>query len=206
MKKTLVFLGIAALAFLTACSNNPTSPSSNNNNTISNVTDSTSYQPLTHASTWTYTGAASYTVTVLGDTTVNGKSYRIIYNSGASGTGLVRKDGPIYYNFSPTGVPISGEFTGLNETPGSTWGYDLTSTPGTVTHYTFTNAAQGLTHNVLGKTYTKVIDVRLDYTYTFNGVPAGSGTGHYYYAQGIGLIEADLGALGGSQLVSYSIK
>jgi hypothetical protein len=205
MKTSFRLLALAAFTFLVGCSSSPTSPTTNNNNTESNVTDSTSYQPLSTGSTWHYTGFADYTVSIVGDTTFNGHAWKIINNTGTTGRGYVRKSGTTYIDFSPTGQPVSGEVIGLNETPGSSWTWDITAN-GLATHYVFTNAKQGLTHIVLGKTYKNVIDVHLDYTSTFNGMVVQTNSGEYYYAQGIGLIDADLGSLGFSQLTSYSIK
>ncbi|MDP4220794.1 MAG: hypothetical protein Q8916_05150 [Bacteroidota bacterium] len=205
MKNSFRLLALAAFTFLVGCSSSPTAPTTNNNSTESNATDSTSYFPLSTGSSWHYTGFADYTVSIVGDTTFNGHSWKIINNTASSGRGFVRKSGTTYINFSPSGQPVAGEFIGVNEAPGSTWAWDITNN-GLATHYAFTNAKQGMTHIVLGKTYKNVIDVHLDYSSTFNGVVVQTSTGEYYYAQGIGLIDADLGSLGSSQLTSYTIK
>lgn len=202
MLKTFFLLSFVSFAFLTGCSSSPTSPGTNSNN---NSNPSDSYLPLTTGSTWTYVGVRAYTLTILGDTTYNGKSWKILNNSASVGVGFVRKDGTIYTQISPSGSPVAGEFIGLNEAPGSTWAWDI-SAGGVTNHYAYTNQAQGLTHTVLGKDYSNVIQVHLVYTASLNGTVVQSATGDYYYAKGIGMIDADLGSLGSSQLSSYSIK
>jgi hypothetical protein len=46
----------------------------------------------------------------------------------------------------------------------------------------------------------------MDFTFSLNGQAFQSGTYHYYYAKGIGLIDSDLGAQGEEPLQSYSLK
>ena len=161
MQKLLVLFSFVLVVFLTGCANSPTTPTNNNNNTQS--TDTSSYLPLTTANSWTYAGnAGSYTVTVLGDTTFGGYTWKVTNNSAAAGHGYMRKEGSVYKATALPGYIIPGVVTALDETPGAQWIWDLSTQPGVTEHYVYTNSAQGLTKTVLSKTYTNVIDVKMD--------------------------------------------
>lgn len=96
------------------------------------------------------------------------------------------------------------EIEGLDITPNARWSFDITST-GIPTHYTYVDSLQGQSITVLGHTYTDVIVLHLVYSFSFQGLSETLG-GTYYFAKGVGLVEADLDQMGSIMLESYSIK
>lgn len=148
-------------------------------------TGSSSFYPLTIGNWWKYiTTDSTRTLTVIGNTTFNGKTYFMVYDASTGDSIRVRKEGTIYYSLLPdsTGTTLH-EVTFFNETSGSTWGYDI-SLFGTSGHSTYKYIATGLTRTINGKTYTNVTQVHIDQT--FGGFTSSV---ELYMAKGVGEIE-----------------
>jgi hypothetical protein len=206
MKKKLFVFSFFAIGILTGCSNSSID-STESLRITNNQTTTDFYYPLTKGSTWTYTGTQNYTQRVLGDTTLNGKTYAII--------GMYRFDDYLtstaraYWadsKFSSLGMYVtsSTEIVTLDTIPNSMWSTNSTVNDFTH-HYDFVTAERGLIHTVLGKEYSNVIKVHVDWSY-INGGQTSTQHFDYYYAKGIGLIEVASPELGNIYLQSYSIK
>ena len=196
--KLISSLSLLAAALLVAgCSdsNNPTSPGGSTNT-------ADSYWPTSKGSTWTYAGSVNSTVTVGNDTTIDGKQYTIM-NNVPGGASFIRRDGASYYSLEGSGAQ---EMLFLKDGAiGTSWTFDLTK-QGALNHYTYTVTELGQTHVVNGKSYSNVMRVHLTDSVSFAGQTFMGTEADYYYAKGIGLIQADLGTLGVMNLVSYTIK
>jgi hypothetical protein len=193
--KLLSSLCIAAMAlFAVGCADDPASPGSNNTGD--------SFWPSSKGSTWTYAGSQNYTVTAGGDTTVQGKQYTAMYRE-PGGTSLLRRDGASYYN---TDVNNTAEILFLKDGGvGTTWSHSI-PVQGMPNNYEYKIEEVGKTHVVNGQSYSNVMRVHLNTTITFAGQTITAAQADYYYAKGVGLIQADLGTLGVVNLISYSIK
>jgi hypothetical protein len=148
-------------------------------------TGSSSYYPLAIGNWWKYiTTDSTKTLTVIGNTQFNGKTYFMIYDASTGDSIRIRKEGPIYYSLFPdsTGTTLH-EVIFYNETSGSTWGYDLTILVFTG-HATYTYVATGQSRTVNGKTYTNVTQIHIDQI--FAGVTSSV---ELYMAKGVGEIE-----------------
>ncbi len=199
MKHLLLLTLMALAATLAACSgSSPTGPT---------TTDSGSshYYPLAKGNTWTYTGPQNYTIAVVGDTVIGGKTYWTAINSQGPTTGFMRFDGTSYYE--RVAQFASGETIGLKEgvPVGTTW-TDSAYGGGALNRYTTTIAEAGLTRTVLDTTYTDVIHVHLIDELVYNGQVVTTMETDAYYAKGVGRIEQDNGAQGDYKLKSYSVQ
>ena len=217
MKKSfLSFCLVASLVFLfTQCSKDNSSPS---------TPATANYSPLTVGSNWTYNyteGSSSpttFTLTVTSkDTSVSGKTYKVLTSSDGSDNNYLAKVDSNYYRFASfAGI---GSFEELylkdNLAVNGTWTNPVTfQLPGSpiplTANLNHTVKEKGISHTVNGKAYTDVIHINVD----INLFGGSIGGGDFYYAQGIGLIEnqINVSAPGQSayttsqQLVSYQIK
>src|SRR3954469_5408 len=117
----LSFCLIASFVFLfTKCKKDDTTP----------PTTTTNYSPLTTGSNWTYNyaegGASPATIKLTvtdKDTSINGKTYKVLSSSDNSGDNYLAKIDSNYYRF--TSFPSIGSFDELylkdNRTVNSTW-------------------------------------------------------------------------------------
>lgn len=185
----------------------------------------TNYSPLTVGSTWTYNYTQSpnptvpYTLTVVDkDTTISGKTYKVLSSSDGSGNKYLAKVDSNYYRFAT--YPIIGNFEELylkdNRDVNSTWTNSVPFTyPGIpiplTANLTYTVKEKGGSSTVNGTAYNDVIHIRLDVSLPS---PFGNvGGGDFYYAKNIGLINSIISvqAAAGSfssttSLTSYTIK
>lgn len=181
------------------------------------------YSPLTTGSNWTYNytdGSSSGTETVTAtdkDTSINGKTYKVLSSSDNSGNKYLAKIDSNYYRFAS--FPPIGSFEELylkdNLAVNGTWKNSVTfnlppSPVPLAADLTYVIQEKGITHAVNGKTYNDVIHVHVSvsvYTIDFGG-------GDFYYAKDVGLIENSISLKptgqssysASQQLVSYEIK
>jgi len=205
---------IASTLFLfTQCKKDDSSPT---------PTTSANYSPLTVGTTWTYTYTEdttvnTYDVTVTDkDTSVNGRTYKVLAGSNNMGNTYEAKEDSNYYRFSSfAGIGSIEELYLKDNRPiNSPWTVNATFTyPGTplplTANLTYNITEKGISHDVNGKTYKDVIHVKVDISVISNAI----GTADFYYANGIGLIDnminltpPGLQFTSKQQLVSYQIK
>ncbi len=187
------------------------------------------FGPLTAGSTWTYRSttvgspATNYTLTVTSrDTAINGKTYRVISNSGG-GNNFRNKTGNEYYSFGRfEAINANVEQLYLKDNADvnakwqSTTGFTAPQFPIPLTATSeFTLKEKGLSRTVNGTNYTNVIKIGL--TVSVSGGLGVVATGDAYYAAGVGQIEnvynvnaiplASIPASSTTEiLTSYSIK
>lgn len=167
------------------------------------------YSPLSTGSTWTYDFTSNgqtrqYTITVTGDSTMNGLKYNKTSNSLASEqVSLSRRAGDTIYSMYG-----SDEVTTLVEKPvGAAWSYTVPAPNNSLNRQEFSVEEIGLKRTVNGKEYTDVMRVHLNTVIIYAGQELQEMGSDYYFAKNIGLIEYDATNFGGSStLVSYSIK
>lgn len=178
------------------------------------------YAPYTTGSSFSYIDVnltqdtIAYTLTVSGDTTINGSTYKIVKDDSVFFCSNC-KDGN--YTQIASILTFQGykadslQLTYLKENAplGSSWSDTVTVSNGTLTtkavlQHSITQ--KGITKTVNGKDYLDVIAVKLDASAIVldNPVPIGT-ISTSYYAKGIGLIEADQ-ADDTIKLVSYILK
>lgn len=174
---------------------------------------SCSYVPICVGSWYTYEVNNNGTVLTLKedflapekDTTIDGKTYRKVNVKYDYGNGNVINN-PGYYNCTDnvsTAIGyavsnISGTTTidviktvGLkaNEPVSSTWTDLLTNQGGQTITMTYKIEEKNISHIVLGKTFTDVIHVSYTQTVDLQGTPVEAGSGDYYYAKNVGMID-----------------
>jgi hypothetical protein len=178
------------------------------------------YAPYTTGSSFSYIDVTqtrdttAYTLTVSGDTTINGATYKIVGDDSVFFCSSC-KDG-IYTQIASI-LTFQGykadslQLTYLKETApmGSSWSDTVTISNGALTSKAIlqhTITQKGVTKTVNGKNYLDVIAVKLDaFAIVLNNpVPIGT-ISTSYYAKGIGLVEADQ-AEDTIKLVSYILK
>ncbi|QNF33988.1 hypothetical protein HUW51_15130 [Adhaeribacter swui] len=169
------------------------------------------YIPTTAGSTWSYGGSMPYILSATGQTKeINGKTYFELETK--QGTNISKS----YINheksvYTAVGlVPNLGDVEVMllkEETPvGKPW-EQTTNFNGVDTKLTFTILEKDVSKVVEGKTYQKVIHVKMTVNYTFMGVDLGSNlASELYFAKGVGLILSDLGTYGQSALLNYDVK
>jgi hypothetical protein len=180
------------------------------------------FSPLTTGSSWTYqnNGTTSFTLTATNrDTLINGRSYKVLSNSGGTNNYLA-VSGSDYYRFgdfpaiSASGIEelylkdnlaVSGVWTATQ---------NITTPIAATITLGYSIKEKGTTRTVAGKLFSNVTKVRLDLSVPFLG---NLGGGDFYYAEGVGMIEnniainavAPLGIPAFNQtqiLTSYTIK
>jgi hypothetical protein len=209
-----LFLMVATVLLFTQCKKDDT-PSPGNT--------SGNYSPLTTGSNWTYNyteGTTSETVKLTvtdKDTTINGKTYKVLSSSDNSGNSYLAKIDSNYYRFST--FPEIGSFEELylkdNRPVNSTWKqsvpFKIPGSPAPLTaDLTYTIQDVGITRTVNGKQYDKVIHVNVG----VNVLSVNFGGGDFYYANNVGMIESTISLTpptgspytSTEQLVSYEIK
>ncbi|PSL49241.1 hypothetical protein CLV51_101571 [Chitinophaga niastensis] len=164
------------------------------------------YAPYTTGSSFSYMNVnrskdtVKYTLTVSGDTTINGNVYKKVTNDSVF-TCSNCKDG-IYTQVASI-LTFQGyraddlQLTYLkdNVPAGTTWSDTISVTNGGITSsgiLEFTVTQKDITKTVNGKDYTQVIAVRMDAFALLLNNPVSVGTiSTSYYGKGVGLIEAD---------------
>jgi hypothetical protein len=195
------------------CSKDDNGPNSSDN-----------YSPLTVGSNWTYkyseTGSSTdtFSVTVTNkDTTINNKTYKVLSSSDGSGNNYMAKIDSNYYRFASFAGIASFEELYLkdNRAVNSSWtssvAFTLPSSPIPLTaDLTYVIKEKGISYSVNGKGYNDVIHVGVSVT-VFS---ASFGSGEFYYAKNVGMIESSISLTptgqspysSTQQLLSYEIK
>lgn len=179
------------------------------------------YQPTSANSEWDYTSTStgpSHTVALGTDTTINGLRYYKfdVTRGGATERGYMSKVNGIYRtygNFDPVGIVV--ELVYLKDSAiGTNWTNRITVS-GFSNYHKYTVSKRDIQHTVNGRSYNSVIE--LDYDFSVDN-PLGGGSmsiggGKYYYAKGVGLIEAfynfdffGVSTSDTTRLVNYTIR
>lgn len=211
--KTNVFVALAALVLVfTACSKNNEGTNNDGGGTTQD------YQPTSAGSTWQYSSNSTGTYTetaVAGDSSIGGQTFFKIDNS-ANGRRYVNKNNGIYtsYGYVPQ-IDTTLTLLYLKDAPAGTSWTNTGSYSGIPVTLTYTIASRDGEKEVNGKTFKDVI--ALDFNLSVS-TPLGNttvGTGHQYYAKGVGAISSNLlidvpsvgiHAEDSTYLVSYDIK
>ena len=156
------------------------------------------YQPVSANSEWDYTSTMtgpSHQVALGTDTTINGLRYYKfdITRSGATQRGYMSKVNGVYRgygNFDPVGQVV--ELVYLKDSAvGCNWTNRITIS-GFSNYHKYTVSRRDISYTVNGKLFNPVIELNYDFSID-NPLGGGSltiGGGKYYYAKGVGLIEA----------------
>lgn len=159
------------------------------------------YQPVTANSEWDYlstNNGPSHVVALGTDTTINGLRYYKFNTTTTAGTerGYISKVNGVYRtygNFAPVGQVL--ELIYLKDSAiGTNWTNRI-SVSGFSNYHKYTVAKKDIQHTVVGKTYNSVIELTYDFSVDdpLGGPVINVGGGKYYYAKGVGLIEAYFG-------------
>ncbi len=201
MLRTLFLLfSVSFLAASIGCDSESTTGGNND------TTSTGDYFPMTTNSYWTYkrVDGSTYTLTVVGDTTFQAKSYRYFSSNDTSvdaSDAMFRREGKIIYTLFP-----SQDLTGftdapvLKETAGATWENKITFLFEITFKYTMKAVSA---RTVEGVTYTNILNAHADISVA--GFPGS--TSDQYFAKGIGLIETvDSEGEESEVLIDYSVK
>lgn len=178
------------------------------------------YAPYTAGSTFTYENINNkkdtmrYTLTVGGDTTVNGVKYVRLGND--STHTFIRCNEGDYVQIADAlrfqdYIASDLKTTYLKDYPaiGNSWNDTVEVSDGTRTVAAiikYTISQKGISKTVLGRNFADVITVRVDGFALVLGNPVSVGTiGTVYYAKGTGMIETDADG-DTTRLKSFSIK
>lgn len=214
---TLVVICLISVLFTSCGKNSSDDPDPNDSQTAS-----TSYQPLTVNSTWTYLTdyptADNVVLTATASTqTYNNKAYTVVQAKGAK----LGSQNQYFYNANHLynyRVPVDGmgtiDFTYLNDNAAvnATWKANVTddgTLNGIPAQMTGTITEKGITKTVSGKQYTDVIHTTILLQYNIASTYTTFATYDFYVAKGIGIIEMDSSTFGLTstlKLQSYQIK
>ena len=198
--KQILIIGLVTI-LLAACQKEVEDIIGGNNNGGGTNTGASDYQPVSANSEWDYnstTGGNSHTIALGTDTTINGLRYYKFdkTSGGTSERGYISKNNGVYRTygeFSPAGQVL--ELTYLKDSAvGSNWTNTIT-VGGFSNYHKYTVAKRDIQHTVNGKSYNTVIEVNYSFSVDdpINGGIINIGGGKYYYAKGVGLIEAYFG-------------
>jgi hypothetical protein len=164
------------------------------------------YSPYTTGSSFSYRNVnrskdtVNYTLTVSGDTTINGNVYKKVTNDSVF-TCSNCKDGiytqvasiPTFQGYKADDLQLT--YLKDNVPVGTTWSDTISVSNGGVTSsgiLQFTVTQKDITKTVNGQDYAQVIAVKMDAFALVLNNPVAVGTiSTSYYGKGVGLIEAD---------------
>ncbi len=144
--------------------------------------------------------AYNYTYRFIADTTIGSVVYEKIKLEGQTTnsftyyncTAGVTKN--INYNATTSGGSVYSEIklTALkaNEAVGATWTDQIVQSPTQTAIYDYTIVAKGISRTVAGIIYPDVIQVNTVTSASVGGITIPAGNSTYYFAKGVGLIEA----------------
>lgn len=187
---------------------------------VAEVPETCGYSPYTIGSKFDFefkSGAngsiTPYSVSVRKDTTINGEHFSIL-SSGSTEQYLTCKDGKYYLYEPAVNLPsyktVAGNRVFLYDykSVGNTWADTIQITNAGLKQtglIVYTILQQGISKKVLDTTYNDVIGVKQESALLIEGKTYIMRTiGTYYYAKGVGYIEADYDA-DTTRLKSYSI-
>lgn len=179
------------------------------------------YQPVSANSEWDYlstTMGASHTVALGTDTIINSLRYYKFNKTTSGGTerGYISKVNGVYRtygDFNPAGQVVELIYL-KDEAIGSNWTNTITVS-GFSNYHKYTVSKRDIQHTVVGKTYNSVIELTYDFSVDdpLGGPIVTVGGGKYYYAKGVGLIEAYFGfsyfgvsSTDTTRLLNYTIR
>jgi hypothetical protein len=192
--KQILFLFFIAIAFA-SCQKEVDGGLGNGGGGNNNTSD---YQPVSANSEWDYTSTMtgpSHQVALGTDTTINGLRYYKfdITRSSTTQRGYMSKVNGVYRaygNFDPVGQVV--ELVYLKDSAvGCNWTNRITVS-GFSNYHKYTVSRRDISYTVNGKLFNPVIELNYDFSID-NPLGGGSltiGGGKYYYAKGVGLIEA----------------
>jgi hypothetical protein len=172
--------------------------------TVPPPTPPANFQPVTAGSTWTYNSVSSstatknYTLTSTGnDSLIDGKAYKIFKNS-AGPNEYAYKTGNDYYRYSffeALNQALDLLYLRENYSVGEKWTQNKNATINGVNGTAILEcvvAAKGVTHTVSGKTYADVMDIKINPTFSVNGILLTNNKAdiHYYFANNVGFIHS----------------
>ena len=181
----------------------------------------TDYQPVSANSFWDYTSVMtgpSHTVALGVDTLIGALRYYKfdVTRGGASQRAYINKGNGVYRtygNFDPVGQVL--ELVYLKDSAvGCNWTNTI-SVSGFSNYHKYTVSRRDISYTVNGKSYNPVIELTYDFSIDdpLGGGILSIGGGKYYYAKGVGLIEAyysfdffGVSSSDTSRLVNYSIR
>jgi hypothetical protein len=159
------------------------------------------YQPVSANSEWDYTSTTtggSHMVALGTDTMINGLRY-YKFNTTSGGTserGYISKMNGVYRtygNFDPVGQVV--ELVYLKDSAvGANWTNRITVS-GFSNYHKYTVSGRDIQHTVNGRSYNTVIELTYDFSVDnpLGGGILSVGSGKYYYAKEVGLIEGYFG-------------
>lgn len=202
MKNRYLYIGAFILACLiSSCSKEE----SQEGGSITTPATNCAYAPYTAGSTFSYinisnSDTSDYTLTVVGDTTINGATYKKVGNDSVflcSGcdNGVYTQVANLltFQGYHANDLKLT--YLKDNVPAGGSWQDTITVNNGTISTtgiLEFTVTEKDISKTVNGKEYENVIAVRMDaYAIILNNpVPVGT-ISTSYYSKGVGLIEAD---------------
>jgi hypothetical protein len=179
------------------------------------------YQPVSANSFWDYTSVmtgSQHTVALGTDTMIGGLRYYKFdaTRGGATQRGYINKGNGIYRtygNFDPVGQVL--ELVYLKDSAvGCNWTNTITVS-GFSNYHKYTVSRRDISYTVNGKNFNPVIELQYDFSIDnpLGGGVLNIGGGKYYYAKGVGLIEAYYNfdffgttSTDTTRLINYSIK
>jgi hypothetical protein len=158
----------------------------------------TDYQPVSANSEWDYTSTStgpSHQKALGTDTMINGLRYYKFDATRGTTTqrGYVNKGNGVYRtygNFDPVGQVV--ELVYLKDSAvGCNWTNRITVS-GFSNYHKYTVSRRDISYTVNGRSYNPVIELNYDFSIDnpLGGGVLNIGSGKYYYAKGVGLIEA----------------
>jgi hypothetical protein len=218
MKKNILYLFIAIIAFGSCKKNDNPEPNPPAEDTYINAAAGSSWNYHETNSSSGTTQESEYTVTSSSkDTTINSRNYHV-YNYSYGGSQYLNISGHEYYQYDSISGGLGQIFERLylkdNVAVGTNWTQNITvSVPGlpfsVPVLITNTIAEKGIAKTVNGNNYTDVIHVSTSITSTL--IPTGLTSDiHAYYAKKYGLIESSaivsLNLLGVVQNINVATK
>jgi len=213
-----ILISLFAVLIFAACQKEVDGGIGNSGGAGGSVTD---YQPVSANSEWDYTSTTagpSHIVALGTDTMINGLRYYKFNTTrgGSTQRGYISKINGVYRtygNFDPVGQVV--ELVYLKDSAvGANWTNRITVS-GFSNYHKYTVSGRDIQHTVNGRAYNNVIELTYDFSVDnpLGGGILSIGGGKYYYAKGVGLIEAffEFDFLGVSssdttRIVNYTIR
>ena len=161
------------------------------------------YQPTSAGSAWSYTSTSNsvsknYTLTATAnDSVIDGKTYKVFLNSGGPNEYYYKtgNDYSRYSYFEALNQALDLLYLKENYSVGQTWTQNKNATINGVNGTAILEcvvAAKAVNHTVNGKTYTDVMDIKINPTFSVNGILLTNNKAeiHYYFSNNVGFIHS----------------